>query len=294
MSEEFERGNGGAKFRKSRTFTVVTPNFNMARYLEATIQSVLPNLRPGDQYFVIDGGSNDGSQEIIQRYATRLTGWISERDHGYADALAKGFARGTGELMCWINSSDLLLSGALDLARDQLDRSGADMIFGDNFYMDDAGRVIFFSRGCIHDLRAAMLYGAWTPLQDACFWTRAAYERVGGLNPKVSAAADYDFFLRLATRGTVRYVPYAFSAFRKHSGQKSIHDAKRYKCERNRCRTSEMDVLRVPFWRRRVLEAWHKMLVRGRIHVMQRLWKLPELDGRSVHELPAGRYWKSL
>lgn len=73
-----------------RSFSVVTPNFNMGHLLSETIQSVLENLRPGDEYFIVDGGSTDGSIDIIKQYADRLTGWVSEQDAGYADAISKG------------------------------------------------------------------------------------------------------------------------------------------------------------------------------------------------------------
>src|ERR1700722_20207384 len=97
--------------------SVVTPSFNMARYLEDTVNSVIANLREGDEYFVIDGGSTDGSVDIIRRYASSLTGWISETDAWYAITLDKGFTCATGDIQCWINAGDLSLSGAFDAAR---------------------------------------------------------------------------------------------------------------------------------------------------------------------------------
>src|SRR4051812_47599723 len=117
-------------------FSVVTPSFNMKRYLSRTIESVLANLREGDEYFVIDGGSSDGSAEVMRSYAARLSGWMSEPDRGYADALAKGFARASGDVLCWINCGDLLLSGALDAARSAFQNTAANLIFGDDFYID--------------------------------------------------------------------------------------------------------------------------------------------------------------
>lgn len=102
-------------------FCVVTPNLNMGRYLPGTIDSVLKNLSPGDQYFIIDGGSSDNSLEVIRSYEDRITGWISEPDKGYADAIKKGFSRANSAFQCWINSGDLLLSGAIDVARDTLE-----------------------------------------------------------------------------------------------------------------------------------------------------------------------------
>jgi len=221
------------------SFSVITPNFNMGEYLAGTIESVLVNLRPGDEYFIIDGGSTDDSVDIIKRYEHRLTGWISEKDRGYADALAKGFARSTADYQCWINSGDLLLTGSLDEARKRLDASSAEMIFGDDLYIDEESLVLQVSNGHVHDLASMMLYGGWTPLQDACYWRRSLYEKVGGIDPSVKYAADYDLFLRMSLNGNCEYVPSIFSAFRKHGGQTSHAHASGYKHERMACRLRE-------------------------------------------------------
>lgn len=271
--------------------SIITPNFNMAGYLSQTIDSVIPNLQVGDEYILIDGGSTDGSVNVIRAYEPWLTAWVSEPDRGHADAIAKGFARATGDILCWINSGDLLLPGALDAARLALTDSGADLIFGDDLYVDEDGRVIFFSRGYVSDLKNAMLYGGWTPLQDACFWTRALYHRVGGINPDLKQAVDYDLFLRMAMQGTARYVPLTFSVFRRHGGQKSIAAADAYKNER--ISLSHAMLEQIPGSRiGKVLRVlWHRAAIRWRVYVMQRLWRCPDLVGRPVSELRCGQYW---
>jgi glycosyltransferase involved in cell wall biosynthesis len=270
---------------------VITPNLNLAPYLPQTIGSVLQNLSPDDEYFVIDGGSKDESVEIIRKYESRLTGWVSEPDQGYADALAKGFARATGAILCWINSGDLLLPGSLDAARGALTDTGADMVFGDDFYIDEEGHVIGFSRGYIKDVQTAMLYGAWTPLQDACFWRRELYERVGGMNPAVRYAADFDLLLRMALHGTCRYVPLAFSAFRRHAGQKSISGSHGYRREREDLRRVALDGLPGSGLGKSLRCAWHEAAIRWRVHVSQRRWRRDDLVGQPVEKLPCCQYW---
>jgi glycosyltransferase involved in cell wall biosynthesis len=270
--------------------SVVTPSFNMASYLAGTIESTLANLRPGDEYFVIDGGSTDGSVDIIRRYANRLTGWVSETDRGYADALAKGFARAAGDILCWINAGDLLLDGALDAAREALAATGGDMIFGDDFYIDESGKVISLSRGYVRDLRAAMLYGGWTPLQDACFWRRSLYERVGGIDSSFRYAADYDLFLRFAIAGRAVYVPKAFSAFRRHPGQKSITDSDGYRRERSLSRTAQLHKLDGRPGYVSWLTLLHGLAVRWRVHVTQRFWRRRNLEGTPIANLACGHY----
>jgi glycosyltransferase involved in cell wall biosynthesis len=219
-----------------RRFCVVTPNFNMGRYLPETIDSVLANLRPGDEYHVIDGGSTDNSLDVLRSYGDRLTGWISEPDRSYADAVAKGFRRSTNELQCWIACGDLMLKGALDNARELIALENADMIFGDDLYVDEECRIIQVTDGSAPNLPVMMIHGAWTPLQDACFWRRDLYERVGGIDPAVRHAADYDLFLRMGVAGRCRYTPHVFSAFRRHPGQTSQQHELRYKQEKLACR----------------------------------------------------------
>jgi len=224
----------------NNSFSIITPNYNMGNYLEETIESVLCNLKKGDEYFIIDGGSTDNSIEIIHKYEKYLSGWISEPDRGYADAISKGFKKSTNPFQCWINSGDLLLKGSLEKARVALTEMDADMIFGDDVYIDERGRVIKHSSGFVRSLRKMMLYGGWTPLQDACYWKKSLYERVGGIDPNKKYAADYGLFLRMSGFGDCRYVPIIFSAFRKHDGQKSIAGSSLYKKERNSIRKDSL------------------------------------------------------
>lgn len=251
-------------------FSVITPNYNMAHFLSQTIESVLGNLQPGDEYFIVDGGSTDKSVEIIRRYETHLTGWVSEPDNGYADALAKGFQRCTGEFLCWINSGDLLLKGALQVAREALTETGADLIFGDDVYIDEQGKVISHSRGHVRSLKHMMLYGGWTPLQDACFWRRSLYDCVGGIDSTLKYAADYDFFLRASCTGKCVYVPKVFSAFRRHSGQMSISRSAQYETERQICRKRMLGQVGVSVLQRFACETIYWIAVRWRHHVARR------------------------
>jgi hypothetical protein len=161
-------------------------------------------------------------------------------------------------------------------------------------YADEDGRVIFYSRGYVRDLKDAMLYGGWTPLQDACFWTRALYERVGGINPQLKQAVDYDLFLRMAMQGTTRYVPWTFSVFRRHGGQKSITAAEAYKRERIEVRRRHLDRLPTPAFVKRLRLLKHGLAIRWRVHVMQRRWRRPDLVGRPVAEIPCAQYWPPL
>lgn len=271
--------------KRKSSFSIITPNFNMARFLPETIESVLANLQRGDEYFIIDGGSTDGSVDIIRQYESHLIGWISEPDQGYADALAKGFRLCHGELLGWINSGDLLLTGALQAAHDAIITGNYDLIFGDDVFFDEHGNVILHSSGYVHSLKWMMLYGGWTPLQDACFWRHSLYNLVGGINSELKYAADYDFFLRASLIGRCTYVPKIFSAFRQHKGQKSVTEAQQYEHERSICRQRALKQIRIPAPLRVAAEAYYYLQVRWRHHIARRFHRQAIQPGTPVATL---------
>ena len=269
--------------------SVVTPSYNMGPYMEDTITSVICNLRVGDEYFVVDGGSTDGTVDIIRRYEHRLTGWVSEPDRGYAEAIGKGFDRATGDILCWINCSDLYLAGALDMARGLL-TDQTDLIFGDNFYLDEHNRVLGFSKGWVPNLGSAMLYGGWTPLQEACFWRRNLYERIGGIDRSLQYAADYDLFLRMSTIGRVAYAPFAFSGFRLHQGQKSISGMLGYQTERWQCRDRELQGQTEPRSIHLLKRALFRLMMSLRARAAPLIWRRPDLLGVPIGTLSCAQY----
>lgn len=262
----------------------------MGRYLEQTIESVLQNLRPNDEYYIIDGGSTDESIKIIKSFEKQITGWISEPDDGYADALAKGFAMSNNTYQCWINSGDLLLPGALDLARDLLISTGADLIYGDDLYIDEENRVIAHSSGYASSLRNMMLYGGWTPLQDACYWKKQLYDDVGGINTELKYAADYELFLSMSCVGKSQYVPVIFSAFRQHENQKSRQGANMYRIEREAARFAKLRVLGKKGLKLHLYSLWYHIYIRWRVHIGNHLHRQRVKSGVDVSTIRAQNY----
>src|SRR5258706_6083465 len=130
--------------------SIVTPSFNQAAYVDATIRSVLDQRYPNLEYIVVDGGSTDGSVDIIRRYEDRLTYWVSEPDRGQADAINKGLARATGEIRAYLNSDDLYLPGALlRVAAEYRAHPDADIICGVCRVIDEHGRMVGQRQGTI-------------------------------------------------------------------------------------------------------------------------------------------------
>jgi glycosyltransferase involved in cell wall biosynthesis len=183
--------------RELPRITVVTPSFNQGEFIEATLRSVLDQDYPRLEYIVIDGGSTDGSVEIIERYAPKLTYWHSRKDAGQADALATGFEMATGEILCWLNSDDILLPGALlQIARIFVSNPNIGFVYGNRKVIDKDGSVIsehiwpyFLTK--YHWARGQYL------AQECSFWRRGVYEAVGGIDRSKFFIMDYDLFYRL-------------------------------------------------------------------------------------------------
>jgi glycosyltransferase involved in cell wall biosynthesis len=202
--------------------TIVTPSYNQAPFLEATIRSVLEQDYSHIEYIIIDGGSTDGSLEIIKKYADRLAFWSSEKDRGQTDAINKGFARATGEVLAWINSDDTYEPGTVREAVDEMQaHPEMGMIYGDANFIDDHGRVIGrFPAAQTDYLRLRRGY-VHIP-QQATFFRRDLWQQVGPLDPSFFFAMDYDLWVRIAKIAPLLYIPRAWANFRLHGDSKTM------------------------------------------------------------------------
>ncbi|HQN43507.1 MAG TPA: glycosyltransferase family 2 protein [Anaerolineaceae bacterium] len=207
--------------------SIVTPSYQQVAYLEQTLQSVLTQDYPAMEYFVMDGGSTDGSVEIIRRYAPRLAGWVSEKDHGQAEAVNKGWARSRGEIIGWLNSDDLYAPGAVQRAVDAFAaHPEAALVFGDVRSIDAAGNTLNIMRFGHWSLTDLMRFNIIS--QPGVFIRRRALEQAGFLDLSYHFLLDHQLWLRVVQHGEMIYLPQEQASARFHAAAKNLAQAARF------------------------------------------------------------------
>lgn len=203
--------------------SIITPSFNQAKFLRRTIESVLAQDYPNLEYIVIDGGSSDGSLEIIREYADRLSHWESITDEGQTDAINKGFARATGKYLAWMNSDDVYQPGAVSEAVTFLEgHPDVGMVYGDCTFIDAQDRTIGRFPAAQTDYQRLRRGYVHIP-QQASFFRASLWADVGPLDPAFYFAMDYDLWVRLAKEAPLVYLPgHHWASFRLHGDAKTI------------------------------------------------------------------------
>jgi glycosyltransferase involved in cell wall biosynthesis len=202
--------------------SIITPSYNQARFLPQTIESVLAQDYPSLEYIIVDGGSTDGSLEIIQQNAHRLAWWVSEPDQGQTDAINKGFAHARGEIFAWLNSDDTYHAGAITQAVEFMHaHPEAALVYGDADLIDEQGNIIGRFPARQTSLPGLLRGSVHIPQQASFFWARY-WKQVGPLDPSFHFAMDYDLWVRLAKLAPLLYTPRLLANFRLHGEGKSV------------------------------------------------------------------------
>lgn len=204
--------------------SIITPSFNQAAYLEQTINSVLNQEYPHIEYIVVDGGSTDGSVEVIKKYADKLAWWVSEKDRGQAEAINKGFARATGDIVAWLNSDDYYLAGTVSaVVKVFEEHPEVALVYGNMLAVDGDGKTfntLTYKQLTLEDLLCFQIIG-----QPAVFMRRTALQAAGELDPVFHFMLDHHLWIRIAQRGQILHVDQTWAAARYHAEAKNIAQA---------------------------------------------------------------------
>ena len=206
--------------------SIITPSFNQASYLEQTIRSVLEQNYPHIEYIVIDGGSTDSSVDIIKRHESKLAYWVSVKDKGQADAINKGFARATGDILAWLNSDDYYLPGAVSAATKVFEEHpDVMMAYANMLAVDEHGKIfniLHYKQLTLDDLLCFQIIG-----QPSVFVRRSALDDLR-LDTSYHFLLDHHLWIRIAMRRKILYVPQTWSAARYHSEAKNRAQASEF------------------------------------------------------------------
>jgi len=202
--------------------SIVTPSLNQRTFIEATIESVLSQDYPNIEYIVIDGGSTDGTLDVLRKYEGRLR-WTSEPDGGQSAAINKGFRQARGDILAWLNSDDTYLPGAIRTAVDHLVlHPGCAMVYGEGYVIDEQG-------GTTHRFPATEPFNLWKLvyvidyiLQQTAFFRRSAVEVVGYLDERLHWSMDWDLFIKIGKRYRVDHIPRDMANLREHRSAKTM------------------------------------------------------------------------
>ena len=201
--------------------SIITPSYNQAEFLEATILSVLGQNYPNLEYIVMDGGSTDNSAEIIQKHEQNITYWQSKKDRGQADAINQGFKIATGDILMWLNSDDLLMPNILHFIATKYLENDEVLYFGNCIHFKNDNSLT--TRGS--DVKLSSTVNKLNELdfiiQPSSFWSRKIWESVGALDEGVHFGFDWEWFLRAEQKFKLQPLSECISMYRIHDNHKS-------------------------------------------------------------------------
>ncbi|MFQ6610918.1 MAG: glycosyltransferase family 2 protein, partial [Fidelibacterota bacterium] len=228
--------------------TLVTPSLNQAQFLEETIQSILSQNYPNLEYIIVDGGSTDGSVDIIRKYEKHLAWWVSEPDRGQSHAINKGIEKASGEIFNWVNSDDLLASGALQaVSEEYMQYPEADVLCG--FYTAVQNDETFPKTrlGIYKELEKMMVFGHVSPC--CMFWKLEKFRQIGRLDERLHYCMDLEFWHRYLLKNGLsglHIFDREIAIFRFHKNSKSAVKSEGFRKDRFNLQYSLINSLVVP------------------------------------------------
>jgi len=200
--------------------SIVTPSYNQGQFLEETILSVLRQDYPNIEYIIIDGGSTDGSVDIIRKYQDKLAYWVSEKDRGQSHAINKGFAKARGSVMNWLCSDDILEPSMVSISMHYiLKHPNVGLIYGDRVRIDAKGNIYSMQR--YPAFKPYFLRWGFSIPQETVLFRREVFEAVGGLDESLKMVMDFDLWCKISKVSSVLHIPAFLGRFRAHTSNKS-------------------------------------------------------------------------
>jgi len=198
--------------------SIVTPSYNQGKFLERTILSVLNQNYPNLEYIIINGGSTDGSVEIIKKYEKYLTYWVSEKDKGMYEAINKGLKIASGDILAYLNSDDLYLPNTIQTVVDYFQKHPEILlIYGDCTFIDAEGDFLYTYHFPNFNWRKFVVLN-WSSIpQPATFWRKEVHKKIGYFDPIFKMAGDFDFFARVGKSFRIKHVKKSLAQFRVHN-----------------------------------------------------------------------------
>lgn len=208
----------GTEMTENQLVSIITPSYNQGMFIEETIKSVLYQDYPDIEYIVVDGGSTDGTLEILRKYEGRLR-WISEKDHGQSDAINKGFGMARGDIFTWLNSDDTYLSGAVRKAVEFLKaHPQVKMVYGKGYLIDENSKIIGECPTEPFNIERLSRYNYI--YQPSAFFRAEVLNTIGMLDENLHYSMDLDLWIRIAKNFKVEYLPEFLATFRLHKDSK--------------------------------------------------------------------------
>ncbi len=203
--------------------SIVTPSYNQGQFLEETIRSVLLQGYPNLEYIIIDGGSTDGSVDIIRKYNPWLSHWVSEPDQGQSHAINKGFLRAKGDWLAWINSDDIYEPGALKAIGQHASANPSfQLIYGNLFLVNNKGEIVGTLQGGYSKEKLVEFFrGFFGISQPASFFRQDLVRSIGPLDESLHYIMDYELFLRASEVCEFHYINHYLARFREHDMSKT-------------------------------------------------------------------------